>query len=123
MLAVCNTSVRLQSRVTSSGATVKSWMIFVYLLVCLFLFLFPCFFVDVCFYVCVCFVVFCCFYCFCVREGWVLVIFLLSLVLFCVFYSLHEGYLHFAVVEERGQSSAGWKVTFFLILGLYMNFE
>ena len=75
MLGVCNTCVRLQSRVTSSGATVNSWMILFYfswlllmlllLFVCFFflffLFLFVWFvflasvglFVDVCFQVCV----------------------------------------------------------------------
>ena len=31
MLGACNTCIRLQSRVTSSGATVNSWMIFFYL--------------------------------------------------------------------------------------------
>ena len=46
MLGTCNTCIRLQSRVTSSGATVNSWMIYLFIfsflsfvcLFCLFLF-------------------------------------------------------------------------------------
>ena len=38
MLGACNTCVRLQSRATSSGATVNSWMNFLF--ICLFIYLF-----------------------------------------------------------------------------------
>ena len=40
MLGACNTCVRLQSRVASSGVTVKSWMFFCFFLLLLIVFLF-----------------------------------------------------------------------------------
>ena len=42
MLGACNTCVRLQSRVTSSGATVNSWMNFIHLFIYFICFLFLC---------------------------------------------------------------------------------
>ena len=54
MLGTCNTCVRLQSRVTSSGATVNSWMnfLFIYLFYLfffsLFYFIFMCLFTYLC---------------------------------------------------------------------------
>ena len=45
MLGACNTCVRLESRITSSGITVDGLFLFVCLLICVFLFL--CLFVFV----------------------------------------------------------------------------
>ena len=54
VLGACNTCIRLKSRVTSSGATVNSWMIFFVFTYFIFLFLFIFYFLS---FACFCFVV------------------------------------------------------------------
>ena len=60
MLGACNTCVRQQSRVTSSGTTVDGLFLFVYLFVFLLL-------VHFCYFVCFCFVFVFCFFS---QEFW-----------------------------------------------------
>ena len=97
MLGTCNTCVRLHSRVTSSGATVNSWMIFFYLFIflyfilCLFIFSFLSFACLLClFSFCDCWF---CFY-FLLAYFWLSV---LSLSFFSLFVYFKHSF-HFIVV-------------------------
>ena len=86
MLGACNTCVSLQSRVTSSGATVDGlifFVIFLFFFVCLFVCEFVCLFVSfVLFFGFVC--LFCMFVCYCLFFCLFLFVLFVCLIFFVV---------------------------------------
>ena len=95
----CNTCLRLQSRVTSSGITVNSWMVF---FVCFFLFLFVYSFFGivvftylVCLFVCMFYFIIILFYSVCFAFFGVFFWFVCFLVSFYVSYVFHCFFSYF----------------------------
>ena len=85
MLGTCNTCVRLQSRVTSSGATVNSWMIFIYLFIYFHFILFLCIYLLLYLFI-FSFLSFVCLFCLFLFCGcWFCFYFLLVYFLLCAF--------------------------------------
>ena len=97
MLGTCNTCVRLQSRVTSSGATVNSWMIFIYLFIYFHFILFLCIYLLLYLFI-FSFLSFVCLFCLFLFCGcWFCFYFLLAYFLLCafnfVFFFWHAGFI------------------------------